>query len=245
MSPVVDEYLAEARLGFEAALRGAAFPPTSMPESVDDLRWTLASPEGHRREVSRADRAVCALLSGDHLAATGELEAAGPVGTGLMCLRASVHAQRSFESDGNGIPAAEVATSAAEYLGILTECAAIPPPDRSVWADAVDAAWLLAHDLVLTVLPAERTRGPLALLAGELVARSVLARRAFAAVFVADFAALLREQANRRGMSALDCARQHCALTVAYLEGENVSLLDSGQLRLESRFRDADGKEPR
>lgn len=233
MNALMDEYDLEARLGFEATLRRYAFPPATGPEEVTGLRWVLGSPAAHRQEICRTDRALCALLSGDQLTAAYEVEAAGPIGAGLMCLRASVHAQRHLADDGETGRGDGIATPpAGEYLDAVTRCVAIPTSDQMVWTDAATAATRLCRLLVLTPLPAERPCGPLAILAEAMTARSLLARRAFAAAFVAHLAAMLRVRAEAHGSSALDCARRHAALTVAYLEGRQVTF-DNGKLCLD------------
>ncbi|MEV6923926.1 hypothetical protein AB0M46_05355 [Dactylosporangium sp. NPDC051485] len=233
MNTMLDEYGLEARLGFEDALRRYAFPPTNRPDVVDGPRWILQSPARHRREVCRADRALCALLSDDQLAAAQEVEATGPVSAGLMCLRVSVHAQRHLsenaEADRWEFPAA---TAATEYLDTLTNCVAIPSADEAVWTEAATAATHLCRGLVLTLLPTKRPHGPLAMLADAMRARSLLARRGFAAAFVSHFAAVLKVQAEAQGESPLDYAKRHTALTIAYLNGGQV-VLDDGKLHLD------------
>ncbi len=233
MNTSMDEYSLETRLGFEAALRRYALPPATRPEVVTGLRWILGSPAKHREGVCRADRALCALLSSDELAAAREVEAGGPIGAGLMCLRVSVHAQRHLAEDSEpGRWETLAAAPAAEYLDTLTSCVAIPPSDQAVWTEAVTAATGLCRVLVLTPLPDERPRGPLAILAEAMVARALLARRAFAATFVAHFAAMLKIGAEAQGGSALDCAKRHAVLTIAYLEGGRVAF-DNGKLHLD------------
>jgi len=245
MNGVKDEYAAEARFGLEIALRNSAFPPSAGADVVAESTWQLNSPAGYRTEVSRADRAVCALLSGDELAAAREIETAGPVGTVLMCLRCTVHAQRSH-LDGVSADQGETGllrgVSAAEYVTMLTQSVAVPVPDRPVWTTAAESAQVLADQFVFTPLPAARERGPLSALAEAVVARSLLARRAFAAVFVAHFASLLRTSGEERGLTAMDCAREYAALTIAYLEGRNVTIDAAGKLQLLLRSVD-DGRD--
>src|SRR5215211_4227106 len=125
VTPILDEYSLEARLGLEAALRRNALPPTG-GETVTDSQWLLDTPPEYRNEVCRTDRALSALLSGDHLAAARHVETAGPVGAALICLRVAVQAQRLLAQDSATDSSNELrADHAARYLAALTQCVAI------------------------------------------------------------------------------------------------------------------------
>jgi len=230
VTPILDEYSLEARLGLEAALRRNALPPTG-GETVTDSQWLLDTPPDYRNEICRTDRALSALLSGDHLAAASHVETAGPVGAALICLRVAVQAQRLLAQDSATDSSNELqADRAARYLAALTQCVAIPPPDRRVWDDATIPAADLYRRLLYNP-PA--TEPPLTVVARDVVARSLLCRQAFAATFLANFAALLHITEESNGGSALDCAKRHTAMTIAYLDGHSVAW-DEDRLRLDT-----------
>src|SRR5206468_4910378 len=94
-----------------------------------NARWTLRSDPELRREITRADRVVCALLCRDTLAAARELETARPPGAPLACLRLAVHAQREHAEGKVRDAGVEIAATAAAYLCGLTIQVAVPPED--------------------------------------------------------------------------------------------------------------------
>jgi hypothetical protein len=225
MSDVAAEQALETRLGLEAALRSMAMPRRH--ERATDSRWILESTKGYRAEATRVDRAVVALLSDDHLTAAHELDAAGPVGTALMCLRAALLAQRHTRATRRrpaGQPSVDPGLSLARaHLSALDAAVLVAAADRHVWDCALAPAETLMADLITPAGP-PATISPLTRIAAELVTLPLLARRAHAAVFTAGLASALRSTAPPDAGSALSCARRHAALTIAYVTAHEVRL---------------------
>jgi hypothetical protein len=226
------EQALETRLGMEAALRCMALPRHPRKDRATDARWILESTNGYRAEVTRVDRSVVALLSGDHLAAAHELDGAGPVGTALMCLRAVLQAQRRTSASGRRTAASLSVRHGAglecPYVAALDATVLVAAADKHVWDSALAPAEALMAGLIR---PGETTAtvSPLVRIAAELVALPLLARRAHAAVFTAGLARVLMSTAPARAGSALACARVHAALTIAYVTADDVHL-DDGTL---------------
>lgn len=226
----LSEYKMELREGLEAALRRFAMPLPSSTESVTAGRWVVRSSEAHRDEMSRTDRALCALLLGDHLSAAQYVETAGPVGAALICLRSSVLSRRSAVTDGVG-GTLNIDRRSRSSIEAISRDVLIPPSDWNVWVDSFGPA----EDLFRAMTQREVTlpAPPLAMVSRCLAPRSLLSRQAFATVFLARFAAVLCTSEAGRGVSSGECAKQQAALTIAYLNGGAVDLAD-GRLRLEN-----------
>lgn len=227
MNDVAAEQALETRLGLEAALRSMALPHHPRHDRATDSQWILASTKGYRAEVTRVDRAVVALLSDDHLTAAHELDAAGPVGTALMCLRAALQAQRHTRATRRrlaGPPSVSPGPSlTCAHLSALDAAVLIAAADRHVWDSALAPAETLMADLI-TPAGSTATVSPLTRVAAELVTLPLLARRAHAAVFAAGLARVIMSTAPPGAGSALSCARRHAALTIAYVTADDVRL---------------------
>src|SRR5207245_6727594 len=129
----------EARRGLEDTVRSIAFAGSDAVVA-DETAWTLGTDDHHRRLLTIADRAVCALLSGDELAAAGEVEAAGPVGAALACLRAVVAAQRDLDAEGGRFEIAAALALAKEPIRNLCAAIAVPSGEREMVFDGARGA---------------------------------------------------------------------------------------------------------
>jgi hypothetical protein len=216
----------EFRHGLAATLRLIVTTPAE--DSHGEHAWVLRSPRARRRSLVQLDIAVCALLSGDEIGAAAVVESAGPVGAELLGLRAAVQAQLRLEEFSEPVPTDLV----RRYREALLQAVAVPAADRYVWDAAVADAEALTATLIFARLPEVRPRGPLDLLSDAVVGRSLLARRAFAAMFVADFAAFEHALTRWRGGDLGEAVRERAALAVAYVEGGTISLRD-GRLRVD------------
>jgi len=237
VNQLVVEFETEARLGLAQAMRTTVIPSAPGDEVEDSRTWRLRSSSSLRHEVTRADRMLCALLCDDVLAAAHELETVGPLGAAIACLRVAVHAQRRLAT----IPAPtavhhQFAQAGTAYRDTLTPQVAVPTADSWVWEGDLGSAAGIADALVFRQLPGPAQQGPLALIAAALADRAPLGRRAYAAVFAAYGAGLLRVLAEEDGSTALECSREWAALTIAYLDGHHVELRD-GRLHLNDRDR--------